>query len=301
MYKYTAYGLSFDSELPLPHFERSSHSTADIDICLRKGVPSVGKLTYCGVGCHWQHEQWVMDLPSVAQYVVTRGRHIEIYADESASESDLVCFLLQVALSAALLQRGLLVLSASLVAYDDNKAFVLLNNDVGDRALSALHSRAFGWQLLSDGFVVLDSVTGQVSVNPGPAMTRLWKKECQQVDVDCEQLDRVRSSVNYYYVPVDRPEHVSYHLTHIFMNVPTRIKAAETVVKQGVSAFHVLQWHAVGMPWLAGMGVQRQHFKRLIHLANSVPIRRVFYRRDQAVTQVLQDLPDLLQQEVELV
>ncbi len=163
MHYYTAYGLSFSSEVELPGYSKIPESSTAVSIVLNnspESIPSETRHTSIfktedGIGIHW---------PGVAFYEICNGRKISICPEEGHRPEPKVLTqpLYGIVLAAILQQRELLVLHGSTV-------------EIGNRALTIIGQKGFGkstlsGSLLSRGHHLLsDDVTAVSTRSPAPA------------------------------------------------------------------------------------------------------------------------------------
>src|SRR5579871_2989591 len=136
---------------PLPP---ASFGPVDCEI----GAVSTSALTEVAMrGVLWQaaKDRFLLEVPSVARYLVEHGRRIAIAPTDGAAQADVVRFLRMAPLAALLYQRGVLVFHAAAATFGDEA--VLLAGDSG-AGKSALLARlvARGWTMLADDLAIVD-------------------------------------------------------------------------------------------------------------------------------------------------
>src|SRR5438128_1400416 len=78
MFAYTAYGLSIGSSIEIPEFVPGGGAVSDLTIRLGSVPRSLAQPYLQGLRFQAAPEQFLLDLPGIARFVVRKGRQIVI-------------------------------------------------------------------------------------------------------------------------------------------------------------------------------------------------------------------------------
>lgn len=195
-----AYGLVFQSEIPLLEFQQLDTPTTEAQVNIRFGHPpeQLSGGQRAGVLTQVSQGEVLIDVPAVARYYVTEGTSIVIDAYPNADEDSMRLFLLTAALGALFHQRRILTLRASSVATPNGAIVIAGASGIGKSMLAAaLNARGYG--LLSDdiSMIALDEA-GTPSVVPGAPTMSLWASALDELGLT--PVRRLRPNLEKYAV-----------------------------------------------------------------------------------------------------
>ena len=168
---YKLFGLRVISEIELPELIPADVEDAS-EVTIRVGtvVAPGSEPGFSGTGA-----AKVLNVPSVARYLVSGGRWITVDAMPGALPADVRLFLLGSAFGALLLQRALLPLHANAIEMDGGAVAFMGPSGIGKSTLAAwFHDRGFP-VLADDVCVVIAGTNQRIEVLPGLPRLRLHK------------------------------------------------------------------------------------------------------------------------------
>lgn len=302
MYHYQAYGLSFCSDVELPLPAVAEPVSVDVRICRYSCAqfPDQPLMQHQGVACQWQQNMWSWCLPRMVRIDVRNGAQVDVYVLNAVADTDLVGFLLMPALTALLIQRSRIALLGNAIAYDEQRAFALLNlAPCGKSSLSWLAQQR-GWLTVSDGLIVPQR-QGESAIAAGFNRIVLQRDMCERFEIDVSSLIRVRTGVEQFYVPSEGCAHSGYRLTHVFVLVPSRVKPQQAILQQGLDTFRLLQRYSAGEPWVSGLQQQAAQFHQLTTWGRSVCAMQLVYRKGIESMELLDQIESVLSHRHEVV
>lgn len=298
MNRYTAYGLTIDSALPLPELPSAPHP-GDADLVIRIGQvdwspPSDGRQwSYFQVDGRQAYLYW----SPVGKFVVRDGRDIIIDPHLEVEEAVIRLPLLGAVLAMALHQRGLFILHASAVAIQDRAAVFLGRKGQGKSTTAAsLCSR--GHKLMADDVAAIDLSRPHCPVLlPGFPQIKLWPEAAiAALGDNPETLRRVHPAVEKRARPIDRSHFLqqSLPLKRIYLladSATARVKptqSGEAVIKLIANSY---------IPSLLGEVFQQSsdtllHFQQCVSLAHRQTVYTLERPRSLAL---LSDLAELIE------
>lgn len=270
---YSAYGLRFRSELPLPF--RAAPGAGPADVVVRRGAVPRALEGCAPTGLLWQADRdaFLLDVEGIARYLVRGGREITVEPAD-AGEDGVAAFLLGSVLAACLQQRGILTLHASAMEVGDGAVLFAGVSGAGKSTLAAA--------LLERGHRMLaDDVTGVVIEGGGPKALsafpalRLWADVLECMDWRAGGDTRVRADLDKHVVAVDRFCPSPLPVRAVFaLDTHNRDAVAVEAVPRG-AAFEVLLRRTYRMRYVGAMGRRREHFGAVAALARAAPLFRV--------------------------
>jgi hypothetical protein len=171
MHSYTAYGLTIQSELPLPELIPASGAPEVVVRTGRIDLPPEARQQNPFVSIAGQTGLFfAMEAGALR---IERGREIVVEPAPHATKYVLRSFIIGTALAIALLQRGRLILHASAVAIDGGAvAFVGPSGFGKSTTAAAFHAR--GHRVVSDDVLAVHVGNDQPIVFPGFPRLNLW-------------------------------------------------------------------------------------------------------------------------------
>lgn len=187
-FRYTVYGISVHSEMPLALPRDPGDGTADIE--LRQGTAgrfarllAQSRLIERRAGYHYAHGadgsvyvRW----QGVGQFIASAGGdRIWCAAAPESSEASFQVYLLGQALSMALVKRGREPLHGSAVEHE-GRAIALLGGSGYGKSTLAASLIAEGGRLLTDDLLLIRANARGMQAQPGPARIKLFADSAQR-------------------------------------------------------------------------------------------------------------------------
>jgi hypothetical protein len=192
-YRYCAYGVVVDSDMPLPLPGRHGESLRSLGYVQIRTAPasafSAAAEHARDAGHHVDDWHRYAELPdgstyvwwgAVGEFVVTAdGRGVICRQVEGSSLESFQVYLLGQALSFALVQQRLEPLHAAAVVVDGRAIGFLGSNGFGKSTLAACFLEA-GYGLLTDDVLTLQESSGHVLAFPGPPRIKLFSRTARR-------------------------------------------------------------------------------------------------------------------------
>lgn len=275
--RYQAYGLQIASELPLPELLRSeSDDRPDVRISLGPVPDNLDDPLDTGVLFDASPSQFLLRMPAIAKYLVRNGDEIVIEPAPEATEHEVRVFMLGSCVGALLHQREFLVMHAAAIADDDGAVLFAGASGVGKSTLlGELLNRGHA-MVVDDVCAVTTSDVGNATVMPGYPRTRLWADAAKKLDVDTEDLERTRPSI----------EKFERQVPDQFWNAPARFRRLyilgvhnqpDISVERlpALNSFSVVLHNTYRGKFIEGLAMRSTHFALATLVASSVTISRV--------------------------
>lgn len=281
---YTAYGLIFSAPIVLPFASLSRSLTNEVDVTVSLGktpekLPNpikkrTRKPAWMG---RWEmtKDAFLMDVPGVARYLVTRGDHVRVslYGDEYLAG----VYIAGTVSNILLIQRGIITFHASSITTEAGATLFLGPSGVGKSSiLAALLNR--GYSMLSDDTsgIVLDADKG-VTVLPSFSRTRLRADTLKMVGwrVPAPAQTLTREGVDKYSLPVERFHSTPAPLRSVYILTRKDIQDVRVKRLAFFPAFKWLRKYVYKKAILAATGHHLKLFRALEEITNTKPVSLV--------------------------
>lgn len=278
MSAHVAFGLRFDSELPLPEAPPGA-GPADVHVRLAPPPDALEDPTVEGVLFQARPDAYLLDVPGVARYSAHGGSEIRVEPAEGAAPEAVRHFLLGPVMAALLHQRGVLPLHASAVAGARGACVIAGASGAGKSSLAAvLHRR--GYRVLADDVAAF--VEGRV--HPG----------LPQLHVPLDVLSRLGLSGDPLRAGVPKrgvavPESSDPEPVRLLIHLVCDGHTVTMTAVRGVRALETLS-RAIHLPALAPAALQVRAAGALTGM-----VRRL---ARPEMREVLQEMADLVEREI---
>jgi hypothetical protein len=198
-YGYRVAGLLVSSEFELPGLIAASlASPPDVAIC-RRPVPVTLEDAGAG-GPTWQIAggRFLLRVPGIARFLLTRGREIAVEAENGAPSDDIAPFLVGTVFGILLHQRKHVALHASGVEVNGKAVLFCGPSGAGKSTLSAALTRR-GYPLVADDLCGI-ALAGVPMVQPDGRQLKLWEQAIGALDLVASRGVPVRRKLRKYYV-----------------------------------------------------------------------------------------------------
>jgi hypothetical protein len=267
------YGLTVDSDIPLPDLGPGVAPGEHVDVTVRRGqLPDrPASATVLPLGLWRDGDVIGFDVPGTAAFVARDGSEVVVDASPDADPAAVRLFLLGTAMGAVMMQRGHLVLHGNAFRVGEACAVVVGRSGSGKSTLAAELLRR-GHDVLSDDVVPVDA-DGRAL--PGYPRIKLWQDAVTRLGLDSGDLDRVASSVEKFQLPISRS--CSEPLPLRWLYVLERHDGPDLSLSRvnGAEAFSLLHEHTYRNELLAGEEVLHEHLTQCARLASTARISRV--------------------------
>jgi hypothetical protein len=184
-FRYSVYGISLRSEIPLPLPEHTDNALAEIELRTASAdwfAHATRGAEITGASTSWYQYSTLQDRSIYARWknvgnflVSNDGRTIACRQFEQAAAESFSVYLLGQALSFALVKQGLEPLHATTVVVNGEAVVFLGSGGFGKSTLAACFLAA-GHRILTDDLLILRETSRGVLVFPGPARIKLFAR-----------------------------------------------------------------------------------------------------------------------------
>lgn len=201
--RYTAYGLTIDSDLPCPRLRRGV-GTPDVVIQFGPVPRALKNPTTQRVFYESTNDCCLLKLERVAgaRFLVQRGQRVLIQRTGGGSDDLLQLYLLSSCLASVLYQRGIVPLHGNAIATERGAVVIAGDSGAGKSTLSLALLRR-GYRVLTDDICPITLAARQPPmVQPGIPHLKLWADTLEQLG-EATDLPRVRPELEKYNLPLN--------------------------------------------------------------------------------------------------
>ncbi|HEU0044533.1 hypothetical protein [Sphingomonas sp.] len=272
-HSYHAFGLSLDSEIPLPDLPGMDRHAAPADVLITSGTVNA-PVGHEDVGLYIVPRGAVLNIPEVGRYLITKGNRIVVDPAPSATDRNVRLYLLGSAFGAILHQRQMLPLHANVIDFGGAAVAFMGHSGAGKSTLANwFHDR--GLAILGDDVcVVRDVDAGHPVAEPGLPRIRLWGDALRASGRDASEFEASFDDMDKYDVPIPAiPARDPVRLAAIYHLQAAQPDHAGGVDRlTGVNAIEALVANTYRGGYLPLMGGVRRHLEQCVALARRVPV-----------------------------
>jgi hypothetical protein len=198
---YRVSGLSVASEIALPGLIPGAPEHApQVTIRLGEVPESLPQPTASGPTWQMAGKQFLLCIPDIARFLLNDGSEIVVAPEPEADVADLPIFTLAGAFGILLHQREQIVLHASAVRVGDKAVLFCGPSGAGKSTMAAALAQR-GFPLVSEDICVVTTTDSRTPfVHPDGRQLKLWAQSINKLDLAGRRGDRVRASLEKFYV-----------------------------------------------------------------------------------------------------
>ena len=201
MHSYRICGLSVASEIELPGLIAGT-AECQPQVTIRRGPVPNTLPAPTAVGPIWQiaGKHFLYRIPNIARFLVRDGNEIVFTLESGASIGDLPIFLIGTVFGILLHQREQIVLHASAVEVN-GRAIVFCGPSGAGKSTLAAALGQLGYSLITDDVCAMTFVNERRPiVHPDGRRVRLWTQAIEELELERNCRERVRSRLEKFYV-----------------------------------------------------------------------------------------------------
>ncbi len=200
MQYYRVSGLSVASEIVLPGMIANTEACAP-EVTIRRGPVPTQLSAPSTAGPTWQiaGNQFLLSIPEIARFLLTDGREIVFAPASDAAIADIPIFVLGTVFGILLHQREQVVLHASAVRVNGKAVLFCGGSGAGKSTLAAALAQR-GYPLVNDDVCTIAIIDNVPTVYPDGRQLKLWAQSIERLDLAQRRGERVRASLEKFYV-----------------------------------------------------------------------------------------------------
>lgn len=268
-YTYTAYGLNFASEFPLPELRPHQNGAPDVRIGYGDVPESLPFPSDNGIAWQAAPGKLLLTVKEVARYLIIENREVIVKPLPGSRAEDVRIFLLGSALAAVLHAQKMLVLHAGVIQTKSGAVLLMGNSGAGKSTLTAAFLKR-GYAILADdkAGIALDE-NGVAQTLPGFPRIRLTKDAVEKLQFPTENA-AFNAELDKYVVPVENfctetiPVKAAYSLS-VHNKSDIILEPLDAIEK-----FETLNYHTYRRRFMREPSQREAHFQILGALSKQV-------------------------------
>jgi len=263
---YSAYGLKIKSEINLP--ELNEIDTTNFDVTVSYGnVPSkIENPVKIGVAFQAKQNEFLLNVPDIADYFVKNGNEIIVSKKENVSNSEINLFLLGSAFGAVLYQQKKVPFHGSTVIIN-NKAIIISGVSGAGKSTIVASLTNKNYPLLSDDVTVLKEKNGNIIAISGFPQVKLWQDSLDMMNISAKNLIKIRPQLEKYKFPVKNFVEGQKQVDSIFILTKKNTKNVEIEEIKGIEKFKILANNTYRKQFVSALKLEKEQFKIISLLA----------------------------------
>lgn len=260
-YVYTAYNLTFHSDIQLPEL-LPGDGAADVLIHCGRTPEHLPGLADDRNFFQAIENQLLLRIPGVARFWILDGKEIIVEPALESEERDVRVYLLGSCLGALLHQRGALALHASAIRTEAGAVLFAGHSGSGKSTLlTAFLQRGYG-MLADDVCAVVPGDSGELLVLPAIPRSKLWADAADGLGIETDGLPRVYSKENKYAIPLAGHFTTgSLPLSRIYVLAPHNGDTLAIEPLDGLARVAALLEYTFREPFLDGLRQRESHLR----------------------------------------
>jgi hypothetical protein len=268
-YRYHAFGMEIESQIPIPEFMVSnSNAPAKIRILLGKVPDILPDAIFSGVRFQAAPGKFLLYVDNVARYFIKNGNEIIIDPEINAKDEDIRLFLLGSALGALFHQLEILPIHGSAIVLN-NKAIVFSGTSGSGKSTLAASFLKMGYPIITDDICMVSLNKSNIPlVFPSYPQMKLWSDTLDKLGEDKTTLKKVRDGILKFSVPFRENFHnepVTLAGIYVITTKNTTGITLETI--KGIEKFNVIKNNTYRLNFIRGTGTNAAHFKHIESIA----------------------------------
>ncbi|MCP3936597.1 MAG: hypothetical protein GY708_14620 [Actinomycetia bacterium] len=287
MHWYTAYGLTFASDIPLPELTETKAGHADVRVVLGATPESIDNPTITRRFWSANDDEWLQTVEGVARYHVSDGTTIAI--EQWGSDRDVRAYLFGSTIGALLHQRRWLTLHASSFLVDGKAVLVAGQSGAGkSTTLAAVIER--GFTMVTDDKTVVFPDGDRLVTVPGHPTVRLHEDAISGAGRSVDGLATLLDSGEKYLWRAPEIHEGTVEVGALYLLRKGAVEEIAVSPMVGHAAFRAILAATYRRPIVEGLGIGGLHFTLASRLADSVPIFRIVRPADGQTVAAVADV-----------
>lgn len=219
---------------------------------------------------------FLMKVDHVACYHVQNGNKIQILPCREIDQASVQLFLNGSVLGAVLHQQGVIPLHGSSIEYEGKGIIICGNSGVGKSSVTAAFCKN-GAHFINDDITPIGFDESGANILPIRTKMKLWNDTLKTLEIKNENLEKIRPSLEKFYVPFFSKSKSKQPLNTIVILCVHNDKEYKVVKLTGIDKYNLIRKNIYRKIYLRGMPqTERNYFQKLLKLAETIDVIQVF-------------------------
>ena len=239
-------------------------------------------------------DDFYMNVHEVATYRAKKGNSIEIFPHKNADTASIKLFLNGSVLGAILHQRAVLPFHGSSFEYNQKGILICGVSGAGKSSVTATFCKN-GANFINDDITPVAITEESTTIIPIKTNIKLWDDSLEKLDIAATDLEKIRPSLDKFYLPVKKDFDKQQNLHHIFVLGTHNQNDFKSFELEGMAKFNVLRKQIYRRIYLKGMPeTEKTYFKQLFQLGKNVRVNQIIRPKLADITATMDYIKQLL-------
>lgn len=252
-------------------FPINSVSVEVISEQIKKIAPSVFSREHIAVS----ENDFFLEVKNVASYRVQNGNTVYVNPCEYTDTASIKLFLNGSILGAILHQRGILPFHGNSFEFNGNGIIICGNAGVGKSSIAASFCQN-GAHFINDDITPIRITESSISILPIKTRFKLWDDSIQQLNIQNQEKEKIRPSIDKYYIQSFNQQYKEQILNYIFiLGIHNKDNFTTTEIT-GMEKFNIMRKQIYRKLYLNGMPeTEKCYYHQLLQIASKTKIIRI--------------------------
>ena len=213
-----------------------------------------------------------LDIKNIARYRVQNGQQVMICPYENTDQKSVDLFLEGAVLGAILHQKRMLPFHGSSFAYRGKGIVICGHSGVGKSSVTA----AFCQQeatFINDDITPVSDFDSKTKIIPLKTRIKLWEDSLRKLEIGSDHLQRIRSGIEKFYLPMNKRFDSEHTLNHVFILSTHQKNEFQATELKGMEKYNALRRQVYRRIYLKGMpGTEKKYFRQMFSLAANIRV-----------------------------
>jgi hypothetical protein len=268
------------------------------DVLIRYTEENIAKLNSPKLVYPWfqiTENEFFMEVDEVARYLVRNGNEVLIQPGEKADAASVRLFLAGSAFGALLHQQCILPLHGSSFSYNGKGIVICGTSGAGKSSVVAAFCQNQG-QFINDDITPLQIADDHTTIVPINTRLKLWDDTLKKLNLPANDLERIRPSIEKFYLPVDCEPGKEQRFHQLFILHAHNKEEYRVKELVGLEKYNAIRSQVYRRIYLKGMPeTEKIYFKQMLKLSAQITVKQVTRPRICSIT----DTMDFIQKEID--
>ncbi len=271
---YHAYGLTIESEIPCPQYQKAPPGSADVVIRFAEVPKSLPSGKWVTPSLQVNHRQYLGIGSDGLRMLLNDGKEVHFDTPRPNESAEIHYLLHTTCMSGILIQRHMIALHGNMLAHD-GKAIVLMGHPGAGKSTLTAALYQSGLQVLGDDLIALSVLNGTAWAHPGNCQISLLPDALGLLGIPQEAVSHEPDSSNKYALPTNRVTSANLPAKAIFLLQPEARNDIVISPVVGLEKFALFRHNIFQAASLFHMGVAETHLRHCSELCKAVPLWRI--------------------------
>lgn len=275
-YYFKAFGLIIKSEFPFQGTKIPEKGFFDVDVSNGTVPDYLEKPEYVGISFESSKNQFLLKIPTVANFLISDGKRIIVNRFEGAELREVELFMMGSAFAVILMQRSIVPFHGS--AFEKEGKAVIISGISGSGKSSLLrYFISQGYKALTDDVCALSEQDNRIILTPSYPSSKIWADVMEEFELAKESEKQVRPDIEKYKVDFeDSFVHQAIEVESIYILNSNNEDHFSVENITGFEKFKLLKKNLYRPKFPKAIGKEKETFVILNKLAQQISLHKIY-------------------------